>query len=75
VVLVSITAICYVWGVGSENETSLTDSGRRRWTGDLAGGDCFASWVDLFRKGSVWLVDGELHVKLILTIIRDQGPI
>lgn len=62
-------------GFGTENETSFTDDGRRRWTGDIAGGGCFASWADLFREGSTWLVDGELHVKLTLSIIRDQGPI
>jgi hypothetical protein len=62
-------------GVGTENETAFTDDGKRRWTGDIAGGKCFASWADLFREGSMWLVNGELHVKLTLTIIRDQGPI
>jgi hypothetical protein len=58
-------------GVGAPRETSQT---KRRWSRVRAFGKTFAAWEEVFRKGSEWLVNGELRVRVTVTKANGQGP-
>jgi hypothetical protein len=62
-------------GVGTPREQTYGDCVKRQWSEEgIVNGAPLAEWKDLFREGSDWLVDGELHVRLTVETIDDQGP-
>jgi hypothetical protein len=60
-------------GVGAPRKQ--TSRVRNAWSRDGVYGKTFsAAWEEVFREGSEWLVNGELHVRLTVTIANGQGP-
>jgi hypothetical protein len=61
-------------GLGTPRVVTLEDGCRSYWTRKRACGGRLGLWEDVFREGSEWLVNGELGMRLVVTVSNDQGP-